>query len=672
MPNLRSVKSEIEKLREEIRRHDFLYYAEARPEIADEEYDRLLGRLRDLEEKHPELAEPDSPTRRVGGEVSGGFPKVRHAVPMLSLDNSYSLDDIRAWHDRVLKGLRPGERPAFTVELKIDGVGLALTYENGLLVRAATRGDGETGEDITPNARTIRSIPLRLRGRPPKVLEVRGEVYATKDDFQKFNRRFQETGEETPFANPRNFAAGSLRQKDPKLTARRPLRYLVHSFGWVEGAEYKAHSEFLDACRSLGLPVDPVVSRHDRIEDVVEKCRVLQDRREDLAYEADGCVIKVDDTGRQKRLGFTFKSPRWALAYKFPAKQATTRMRDVEMSVGRTGVVTPIAKLEPVKVGGVTISNASLHNFDEVARLDARVGDVLLIERAGDVIPRVVQVVKSKRTGAEKPILPPQECPVCGGPVAKAREKDVAYRCSNPACPVQLHKSLLHFAGRPAMDIGGLGDAAAEELLGTGKVKDLADIYRLKKEDLLSFEGFKDKKAQNLLDGIEASRGRSLGRFVYGLGIPDVGEKAAQTLAEHFGSVDRLAAATEDDLQDIPFVGPAMAGAVAGFFRQPAVKSLLQKFKKLGISPREEPPAAKGPQLLAGKTVVFTGELKAFSRTEAERLVRELGGRPSSSVSAKTSFVVAGPEAGSKLKKAQKLGGEVIDEGEFKKRVRLP
>jgi len=663
-----SARKDIDDLRREIRRHDHLYYVLARPSISDVEYDALMKRLLELEAKHPDLVTPDSPSQRVGVELTGAFPKVRHRVPMLSLDNTYSVEDIRAWGDRVAKGL-PGEKTEFMVELKIDGVGLALTYENGRLTRAATRGDGETGEDITANARTIRSIPLALHGKAPKILEVRGEVYVTKDDFKNFNKVFLETGEETPFANPRNFAAGSLRQKDPGLVAKRPLRYLVHSFGWVEGADYPSHDAFLKACKELGLPVDPLTKKQKSIDGVIKECAELQEIREKLPYEADGAVIKLNDIGQQKVLGFTFKSPRWGVAYKFPATRVTTRVNDIEMSVGRTGAITPIAKLEPVNCGGVTVSNASLHNFDEIARLDVRIGDRVLIERAGEVIPKVIEVVKAERKGDERPVEIPTKCPACGGPLGKVNEEDVVYRCLNTsACPAQIEKSLLHFAGRDAMDIDGMGEAVVQGLLARGKVKDLADIYKLTKKDFLELEGFKDKKADNLMAGIAASRGRPLSRFVYGLGIRDVGEKGALLLAERFQTVDALAAADPDALLTIREVGPVMAESVVSYFRQPSAKKLIEKFRKLGIAPKEVV-VRTGPQLWAGKSVVITGELSGLSRADAERLVRQLGGNPSSSVSKKTSFVVVGAAPGSKLAKAHKLGVETIDEKEFLKRA---
>ncbi|MBI4395719.1 MAG: NAD-dependent DNA ligase LigA [Elusimicrobia bacterium] len=667
-----SIKHEMERLRRELHRHNRLYYVEAQPEISDAEYDRLMKRLQDLEAGHPELITPDSPTQRVGEKPVEGFPQVRHAVPMLSLDNTYSVEELKAWHDRVLRGLGPDESPEFVVELKIDGVGLALVYEDGLLKRAATRGDGETGEDITLNARTIRPIPLRLHGKGvPNVLEVRGEVYATKADFKKFNRASSEKEGEALFANPRNFAAGSLRQKDPRVTSRRPLKFFVHSYGWVEGRDYTSHFDFLNDCRRFGLPLDPHLSLCKTVDEITARCLDLQKRRDDLPFEADGAVVKVNNIPQQKKLGFTFKSPRWAVAYKFPAAQATTELRHVEMSVGRTGAITPVANLKPVECGGVKISNASLHNFDEIKRLDVRLGDTVLVQRAGEVIPKVIKVILNKRTGEEKPVAIPDKCPACGGKIGKFKEEDVVYRCLNSAgCPPQLEKSLIHFAGRDAMDIEGLGEAVAQGLLSKKLVTDIADTYTLSKEDLLRLEGFKTRKAENLLKGIAASKSRPLDRFIYALGIRDVGQKGAHLLAQHFGSIARLSAATEEELVTLREVGPVMAQSVVMFFRQPPVQKILEKFQKLGMDPKMET-ARKGKQPLAGKTVVVTGELASLTRSEAEDKIREAGGNPGSGVSKKTSFVVVGANPGSKYNKAQSLNVETIDEDEFKKRLGL-
>jgi len=648
-------------LREELRRHNRLYHQDARPEITDKEYDDLFERLKELEEAHPELRSLDSPTRRVGESRDETFRPVPHSVPMLSLDNTYSLADLKEWNQRVLKGLALGDNPHYVVELKIDGVGLALVYEQGVLVRAATRGDGETGEDVTANARTIRNIPLRLEGVVPERLEVRGEVYVNRADFQRFNEQ-----EDVPFANARNFSAGSLRQKDSRVTAGRPLRYFVHSFGQVDGVEIESHRLFLDLCRRWGLPVDSQTTVFSSFEEAAASCSHWETQRASLPYDADGAVIKVDSLAHQKRLGFTFRSPRWAVAYKFAGAQAEARVRDVVFSVGRTGVLTPVAQLDPVACGGVTLSRASLHNVDEVFRLDVRVGDWVVIERAGEVIPRVVRVLTERRLAGTSPVLVPSVCPACSAPVIKTNEKDVLIRCGGAVCPAQIEKRLIHFASRDAMDIQGLGESVARELHGRGLVQDLADLYTLTLDKILLLEGFKEKKANNLLKAIALSRGQSLSRFLNGLGVRDVGEKGALLLARRFGSLDALMESDEDVLRDLHEVGDVTAASVVSFFKDPLVKELMAKFKSLGISPREEKPA---DGIMTGKTVVFTGELVGLSRLEAERLVRGLGGNTASTVSRNTSFVVAGPSAGSKRRRAETLGVEIIDEKEFLSRI---
>ena len=473
----------IERLRETIRRHDYRYYVLSQPEISDAEYDRLLRELQSLEEQAPRLVTPDSPTQRVGGVPDQTFRPVRHATPMLSLENVFSEEEFLAWHQRVIKGL-PGRPPTYTVEPKIDGVGLALTYHGGRLIRAATRGDGTTGEDVTANAKTIRAIPLKLQGEAPKRLEVRGEVYMVVEEFKRFNDRASREGEET-FANPRNAAAGSLRQKDPQVTAARPLRFFAHSYGAVEGMRFDTHWAFLESCKRLGLPVAEDAAHCRSLAEVQRQCKHLERYRDRLAYEADGVVVKVDELALQRRLGMTMKSPRWAIAYKFAAHQATTQVLDVEHSVGRTGTVTPVASLKPVACAGVTISNATLHNYDEVERLGVKVGDWVLIQRAGDVIPQVVKVIPSRRTGKERSIRPPAACPACGGTVTKEKEEEVAYRCLNPLCPAQQERTVLHFGSRAAMDIEGLGDAVVEQLVRRGAIRNVADLYRLQERDLL-------------------------------------------------------------------------------------------------------------------------------------------------------------------------------------------
>ncbi|MBI2104528.1 MAG: NAD-dependent DNA ligase LigA [Candidatus Omnitrophica bacterium] len=651
----------IERLRKTIRHHDYRYYVLNQPEISDAEYDRLMGELKSLEAQAPRLVTKDSPTQRVGGVPDVAFRPVRHATSMLSLDNTFSEEELIAWHQRVAKGLT-GAHPTYTVEPKIDGVGLALTYERGLLVQAATRGDGTTGEEVTANAKTVRAIPLRLQGESPRRLEVRGEVFMALADFKRYNDAAKREGGET-FANPRNAAAGSLRQKDPRITATRPLRFFAHSYGAVEGIEFETHWEFLDSCQRLGLPITEHASRCASFEEVRKRCRRLEQLRDRLEYEADGAVVKVNELSLQRRLGMTFKSPRWAIAYKFTALQATTQVVGVGHSVGRTGAVTPVASLKPVACGGVTISSATLHNYDEVKRLGVRIGDWVVIQRAGDVIPQVVKVIESRRTGHERAIKPPAKCPVCGGDVAKEKEAEVAYRCINPLCPAQLIRLVLHFGSRNAMDIEGLGDVVVEQLVAQQLIHDLADLYRLAEQDLLKLPLFAKKKAQKLLDAVQASKARGLARLLYGLGIRHVGEKAARDLAEQFGSMDRLMDADLATVDAMRGIGSVVAEAVVRFFRRPQTRALIKRLEAAGVRMTQEAP--KGPRPLADQTFVFTGELAHLTRPQAEALVRQLGGAASSSVSRETDYVVVGESPGSKFEKAKQLGVKLIDEAAF-------
>jgi len=662
---LADIRRQVEELRERIRFHDYRYYVLNQSEISDAEYDELMRQLKQLEERDPELVTPDSPTQRVGGMPHEAFRPIRHRVPMLSLDNAYNTEELEAWHQRVVKGL-DGAKHTYTTELKIDGVGIALTYARGLLVQAATRGDGETGEDVTANAKTIRAIPLRLRDEAPRLLEVRGEVYMTLEEFKQYNLKASRKGGET-FANPRNAAAGSLRQKDPQVTVSRPLRFFAHSYGMVEGTRFRTHWEFLQTCQAVGLPITEQAALCRSLDDVIAHCRRWESQRERLAYEVDGMVIKVNELTLQSQLGFTLKSPRWAIAYKFPAHQATTKVLEVIHSVGRTGTITPVAKLKAVSCGGVTISSASLHNYDEIDRLGLKVSDWVVIQRAGEVIPQVVKVIESKRTGAEKPVRIPTKCPECGGLITKEKEEEVAYRCVNPSCPAQLVRQLIHFASREAMDIEGLGDVVAEQLIQKRFVHDVADIYRLTKHQLLELELFGEKKADNLSAAIHASTSRGLARVLYGLGIRHVGEKIALVLAERFGSIDRLMAASEAKLREIPEVGPVLASSIAQFIRQPATKKLIEKLCEAGVKLTEE--VAKGPKPLEGLSIVLTGELTGFTRSEAERLIRRLGGKITSSVSKQTDYVVVGENSGLKFQKAKDLHIKLLNEAQFKKLI---
>ncbi len=659
----KSVKRRMEILRDVIRQHDYRYYVLNQPVASDAEYDQLLRQLQQLENENPQLITRDSPTQRVGGVSDQAFQPVGHAAAMLSLDNAFNEEEIIAWHERVVKGL-DGHKATYTVELKIDGVGLALTYERGLLLQAATRGDGTTGEDVTANAKTVRAIPLRLQGKAPRRCEVRGEVYISKRDFERYNEQAKQQEQEL-FVNPRNAAAGSLRQKDPHITAQRPLRFFTHSYGAWEGRQPASHWDFLQECRRLGLPITEQATLCRTFEEVLKQCRRLEALREDLAYEADGLVIKVNELSLQERLGSTLKSPRWAIAYKFPAQQATTQVVEVLHSVGRTGVITPVANLKPVFCGGVTISNATLHNYEEIERLDLKQGDWVIIQRAGEVIPQVMRVLVERRQGNEKPIKPPTHCPECGGAIAKDKEEEVAFRCINPLCPAQVMRTVIHFGSRPAMDIEGLGDVVVEQLAGQKTIKHVADLYKLIKKDLLALPLFKEKKAEKLLAAIEASKSRGLARLLFGLGIRHVGEKAAIDLAEAFGSIDALMAVDPEALQQVSGIGPVVGLSAAVFFKQPQTRALIKQLKACGVMMEQE--RRQGPQPLRGKTFVFTGELSSLSRAEAESWVRKLGAAASSSVSRATSYVVAGQAAGSKLAKAKKLGVNILDEAGFKK-----
>ena len=659
-PRKKTPEAEIAALRAEIAEHDRRYYLLDNPTVSDTEYDRLMARLKELEAAHPEMDSAESPSRRVGGAVGSDFAPVKHAVPMLSLDNAYEEADIRAWDERVLKNLPKGDAPSYLVEPKIDGLSCALTYEDGVLVRAATRGDGETGEDVTANARTIRAIPLRLNGEAPMRLELRGEVYMPFAVFEAVNECEKRAGRE-PFVNPRNCAAGSLRQKDPAITASRGLRFTAHSYGVWEGAEPFSHAEFLKRCGELGIRASTYERCGDIDSVVAYFARFRETLMPKLAYAVDGLVVKVDSFAQQRRLGFTARSPRWGIAFKYPAQQATSKVIAVEYSVGRTGVITPVAKVEPVFCAGVTISSITLHNFEEIERLGLRIGDRVLIERAGEVIPKIVKVVEKARKPAAISI--PKKCPDCGGPVVK-EEGMVAYRCDNPSCPAQLRRTLEHFASRSAMDIVGLGDSAVDQLVSRGLVKDVADIYSLKKEQLLELELFADKKADNLLAQIEESKSKPLDRALNALGIRQVGEKTAEVLAERF-DIDRLLSASEADFQAAPDVGPIVAKSLHAFFSSKEGRGLVERLRARGLTMAKPERRIAAGAPFAGKTFVFTGALTLFTREEAEEKVKSLGGKAVGSVSAKTSFVVAGADAGSKLKKAETLGVKVLTEQQF-------
>jgi DNA ligase (NAD+) len=653
----------IEALREAIHRHNYHYYVEDRPEIADAEYDRLMRELRALEEAHPELITPDSPTQGVGGRVGPAFAPVEHLVAMLSLDNAMSPDDLLLFEARVRRAL-PQAKLDFVCEPKIDGLGVALLYERGRFTRGATRGDGRVGEDITQNLRTIKAIPPVLRGplKDAKRLEVRGEVYMPREAFARLNARLEEAGE-TTFANPRNAAAGAVRQKDPAITATRPLEIFVYHVSVLEPPLLGSHWERLEALGKSGFTVNPRSERCRDIESVIAYCGRLEAERDGLEYDADGAVVKVNDLEQQRRLGATAHHPRWAIAYKFTARQATTRVLGISINVGKTGALTPTARLEPVELAGVTVSNVSLHNEDEVRKKDVRVGDTVLIERAGDVIPYLVQVVTSKRPDDARPFHMPRACPACGAP-AERPEGEAIWRCTNVACPAQLKERLFHWGGRRAMDIEHLGEVVIDQLVDREMVADFGDLYELDALQVAGLERMAEKSAANLVDAIQASKGRGLSRVLNGLGIRMVGERAAQLLAVRFGSMERLEKATEDDINAISGIGPKIARSFARFFLEDRNRKIIRHLREVGVDLSEKGVSDK-PGPLTGKTLVLTGGLRGMTRDEAKDAILRLGGRVTGTVSRKTDYVIAGEDPGSKADDAKRLGVTVLDEAQF-------
>jgi DNA ligase (NAD+) len=659
-----NARERIAALRNLIHYHDYRYYVLDDPEISDAEYDRLFRELELLEEHYPELVTADSPTQRVGGKPAAKFETVEHRQPMLSLENAFSETEAREFEERLKRFLRRSEDLNYVLEPKMDGVAINLTYENGRLSLGATRGDGIRGENVSTNLKTIKTIPLILRSDKvpvPAFLEVRGEVYIELEEFKKLNADREARGE-AAFANPRNAAAGSLRQLDPNITANRPLKIYCYGVGEVVGREFASHWESLQTLKSWGLRVNPRVERVQGVEQAIAYHHRMEQQRHSLPYEIDGVVIKVDSLSLQARLGLKTRSPRWALAYKFAATQATTRVLDIIVQVGRTGAVTPTAIMKPVEVGGVTVSRATLHNEDEVARKDVRKGDWVLVQRAGDVIPEVVKVITSRRTGQEQPFQMPAACPVCGTPLVR-RPGEAVTRCPDPNCTAQLQRAIRHFAGKGAMDIDGLGEKIVEQLVTSGLVQDVADLYRLQVSDLVPLERFAEKSAQNIITAVQSSRTPSLGRLIYALGIRFVGESIANVLAQHFQSLDVLQKATPDDLLQVEGIGPQVAGSIQEFFQTPKNQELLRKLLAAGVYP-QNPEAPRATQL-TGKTFVFTGGLKHFSREEAKALVTAQGGKVASSVSAKTDYVVVGEDPGSKFTKAQALGLTILDETDF-------
>ena len=661
-----------DKLRKDLNYHIYRYYSLDDPVVSDAEYDELYRKLLDLEGRYPELVTPDSPTQRIGPPPAEGFTPVRHRGRMMSLDNAFNADELVAFSERVAKGLGDAAGAVeYVCELKMDGVAVALTYENGVLVKGATRGDGEVGEEITPNLRTVPAVPLRLLpDSPPEILEVVGEVYMPESSFHRLNEDRLEKGE-PPFANPRNAAAGSLRQLNPAITAERNLSMVTFAIAFSSEAMPADQWGVLTYLRETGFRLGEHTRKVESIEAAAQFCNNWQERRRELAYEIDGVVIKVNSLEQQEALGATSKSPRWAIAYKFPPEEKTTKVNDILVSVGRTGALTPVAVLEPVFVAGSTVSHATLHNEDEVKRKDVRVGDTIIVRKAGDVIPEVVKVVTDKRTGGEKPFKMPARCPVCHSRVLR-EEGEVVTRCTNIACPAQTFGRIMHFGSRGAMDIEGLGEVTVGELLQRGMIKDVGDIFYIERSTLFELPGFKDKAIDNLIKAIDAARDRPVWRLLYGLGVRHVGSHMARVLTDEFPSIEALSAATEDDLLKVEGVGPSIAESVVFFFNQQENQQVIEKLRRAGAGLRmaEERRAPEAPGPLEGQTFVLTGALEEFTREEASAIIEGLGGRVSGSVSKKTDFVLVGEDPGSKLDTALSLGVATMDEAEFKRLTR--
>ncbi|MBV9957796.1 MAG: NAD-dependent DNA ligase LigA, partial [Acidobacteria bacterium] len=662
-----TIEHEIEALRAELRRHEELYYVHANPEISDAEYDALLVRLQEMEASHPELVTPDSPTQRVGGRPAEGFAEFVHRVPMLSLDNSYNIDDLRAFDERCRR-LADGRELEYVAEMKIDGLSIALHYAEGVLMSGVTRGDGRRGEDVTQNVRTIRSVPLRLKadGLPlPSQLEVRGEAYLPRHVFEEINVEREEEGAPR-FANPRNAAAGAIRQLDPRIVAKRRLELFPYEALAGERRPFKTHWETFEYLERAGFRVNPHRALCRTIDEVIAFCDQMELKRDELGYEIDGVVVKVNSTALQEEFGATTKAPRWAIAYKYPARQATTQVVSIVVQVGRTGALTPVANLQPVLLAGTTVARATLHNEDEIRRLDVRVGDWVLIEKSGEIIPKVLKVIETRRTGDEQPYVFPTECPECGGIISRP-EGEVVARCVAADCPAQRKARILHFASRRAMRIEGLGEALVEQLVTKDLVRDVGDIYHLQLEDVAALERMAEKSASNLMDQIKASKERDLPQLVYALGIRHVGERTAGILARHFRSLERLSTATVEELDEIHEIGLTVAESVRDWFDDEGNRALCDRLKDSGVRTELEAGADAVPdENFMGRQFVLTGKLETLTRDEARTLIESRGGRVTSTVSKKTDYVIAGEDAGSKLDKARALGLRVIDEAALK------
>jgi len=642
------VEGRIKELRELINHHNYLYYVLDNPQISDAEYDKLMRELIDLESQFPELVTPDSPTQRIGGEPLPAFERVTHREAMISLADAFNEGELRDFHRRVAAAV--GEQVEYVVELKIDGLAISLTYENGILVTAATRGDGTVGEDVTQNVKTIKSVPLRLNLPPdktPPLIEVRGEIYIPKEDFLKLNQE-REDMELPTFANPRNAAAGSIRQLDPKIAAQRPLSTFMYGIGYREGIEFESHYEVLEFYKTCGFRVNPYIKLFKSFDDVVAYCMSWREKRDSLPYEIDGMVIKVNSLLQQQILGSTTKNPRWAIAYKFPAEQKVTVIEDIIVSVGRTGILTPNAVLRPINIAGSTVSRATLHNEDYIKEKDIRIGDSVIVQKAGDIIPEVVEVIKERRTGREKEFKMPNRCPECGSETVRL-PGEAAHRCTGVACPAQIRRSIIHFASRDAMDIRGLGPAVVSLLLSNNLIQDASDIYFIKKEDLIPLERMGEKSADNLIKAIQDSKKQPLSRLIFALGIPFIGSRASTLLAEALGSMEKLQTASYDELIKIPEIGEKMAESIVTFFKQEQTKKLLKRLKDAGVNMQEDTPR-EGKKPLENLTFVLTGTLEKYSRSQAKEIIENLGGRVSSSVSKKNGLRGIGKRSGFQIR----------------------